>query len=196
MQAEFAESEAFIAADSALCSNPSSNLQTQIRADFTNCALPANSLSSANCIPGIQNEPNNCGYGNSTIGLCSYCASGGINSTDTCCYQSNIQHRCAGVVLPSITPTMTFPTTTPTSSSAPATAGGSNGLSGGAIAGIVIGSVIGVALLVALIFMCVLVLRRRRGRSQDGSIFNQPSPARRGPVMSQHAPAPASTPQG
>ncbi len=186
-------------ADAALCSNPSSNAQTQIRADFTNCALPANSLSSTNCIPGSQNEPGNCGYGNSTIGLCSYCASGGINSTDTCCYQSDIQHRCAGVVLPSITPTMTLPTITPTASATPAPSGGNSGLSGGAIAGIVIGSVLGVALLAALVFMCILLMRRRRGRSQDGSIFNQPSPARRtAPVMAQKTagPPPSSSPQG
>lgn len=168
-------------ADSNLCANPSSNSGTMIRADFTNCALPANSLSSSSCIPGIANEPENCGYGNSTIGLCSYCASGGINSTDTCCYHSDVQTRCAGVVLPTITPTMTFtpPTSVPTS--LPST---SSRLSGGQIAGIVVGSVVGAALLLALIVMCFLLWRRRRG-SQNGSIFNQPSPARRGPPMSQ-----------
>ena len=180
-------------ADPALCSNPSSNAATQIRADFTNCALPANSLSSANCIPGVQNEPENCGYGNSTIGLCSYCASGGINSTDTCCYQSNIQNRCRNVVLPTITPTMIFPTATNTPTSAPVTAAGS-GLSGGAIAGIVIGSIAGVVLLIALIVACILHSRRRKARSQDGSIFNQPSPARRGPAMAQSAPSTAQQP--
>ena len=131
-------------ADPALCSGPGSNAQTQIRADFTNCALPANALSSANCVQGILNEPENCGYGNSIIGLCSYCASGGINSTDTCCYQSNIQSRCRNVVLPTITPTMIFPTGTGTPTSTPAPAG-NGGLSGGAIAGIAIGSVVGVA---------------------------------------------------
>lgn len=191
VQAQFAESEAYVVADGALCSNPSSGAPQQIRADFTNCALPANSLSSSNCIQGVANEPENCGYGNSTLGLCSYCASGGINSTDTCCYSSNAQGRCAGVVLPSITQTMTFSTSTPTStatsSSTPAAAGSGGGLSGGAIAGIVIGSVIGAALLAALLFMCILLIRRRRG-SQNGSVFNQPSPARRGPPMSQAGP--------
>ncbi|KAH8894103.1 hypothetical protein GQ53DRAFT_89171 [Thozetella sp. PMI_491] len=183
--AQFAESELYIASDSALCSNPSSGAQTQIRADFTNCALPANSLSTSSCIQGIANEPNNCGYGDSTIGLCSYCASGGINSTDTCCYNSNVTKRCANVTLPSITPTMSFstgvPTATSSTSSTPAPAASSgNSLSGGAIAGIVIGSVIGAALLAAVLFMCFLLRRRRRG-SQNGSIFNQPSPARQGP---------------
>ena len=192
LQAQFAESEAYVVADSQLCSSPDSNAQTQIRADFTNCALPANSLSSANCIPGIQNEPDNCGYGNSTIGLCSYCASGGINSTDTCCYQSNIQSRCAGVVLPSITPTMTLPTASPTGSAA-ASRGGNGGLSGGAIAGIVIGSVLGLALLAALLFLCLRIMRRRSDLSQNGSTLNQPSPARKGPMMSQTAQA--SSPQ-
>lgn len=202
-QAQFAESEAYVVADDAICLNPrSDSLQQIIRADFTNCALPANSLSSNNCITGITNEPENCGYGNSTLGLCSYCASGGINSTDTCCYNSDAENRCVGVVLPTITPNMTFvtptasPTSSPTSSTA-ATSGGHRGLSGGAIAGIVVGSVVGVALLVALVFACIFLRRRRHG-SQNGSIFNQPSPARRGASMGQAGPAPAAAvaPQG
>ncbi|TEA20802.1 hypothetical protein C8034_v005855 [Colletotrichum sidae] len=181
--AEYAQSEALLTSDSSLCSNPSNNLVNQIRADFTNCALPADSLSSSNCIQGIANERNNCGYGNSTVGLCSYCASGGLNSTDTCCYNSNVDERCAGVVLPSIFPTMTFTaptaTATPTSTSAPAAGGRS--LSGGAIAGIVIGSIAGALLLVGLIYFCILLARRRRPGSQSGSVFNQPSPSRQGP---------------
>lgn len=180
-----------MAADSALCSNPSSNAQQQIRADFTNCALPANALSSSNCITGIANEPENCGYGNSTIGLCSYCSSGGINSTDTCCYNSNVTTRCAGVVLPTFTPTLSLPTTTATVTATPTNTAGAvsdpRRLSGGAIAGIVIGSVLGLALIAALLFFC-LVKRRRRVGSQDGSIFNQPSPGRQGPSMGQVAP--------
>ncbi|TLS30435.1 hypothetical protein PpBr36_02928 [Pyricularia pennisetigena] len=177
--AQFAQSEALIASDGRLCANAGSNAQRQIRADFTNCALPANSLSSQTCIQGITNEPENCGYGTSTIGLCSYCASGGINSTDTCCYTSNAQNRCAGVVLPTVIPSMSLPTVVPTSTGTPAPSPERNGLSGGAIAGIVIGSIIGFALIAALIFVCILLRRRRRG-SQSGSIFNQPSPARRG----------------
>ncbi|KAL1861593.1 hypothetical protein VTK73DRAFT_7007 [Phialemonium thermophilum] len=196
--AQFAESEAYLVADSAICSNPSGNAAQQIRADFTNCALPANSLSSNNCIQGIANEPDNCGYGNSTIGLCSYCASGGINSTDTCCYNSNVEGRCAGVVLPTITPNVTFVTPT-ASSTTHATSGAATGhksdhLSGGAIAGIVIGSVVGAALLAALIF-AILFLRRRRHGSQNGSIFNQPSPGRQGPPMTQGSQS-AAAPQG
>jgi hypothetical protein len=188
-QAQFAESEAYVVADSDLCSNPSSNYITQIRADFTNCALPADSLSSSQCVTAITNEPDNCGYGTSTIGLCSYCASGGINSTDTCCYSANAQSICANVTLPTITATMSFSTPASSATSSPtntpvAVASGST-LSGGAIAGIVIGSVLGLALLAFLIFMCLRLARRRRGTSQQGSIFNQPSPSRTGPSTTQ-----------
>lgn len=178
-------------ADSALCQNPFNDTLKTIRADFTNCALPADSLSSDICIPGSANEPENCGYGNSTIGLCSYCASGGINSTDTCCYNSDASTRCAGVVLPSITATLSLPTSTATVTSSPTStpvaATKSHRLSGGDIAGIVIGSVAGVALIAALLFFCLLLRRRKQG-SQHGSIFNQPSPSRHGPPMGQVAP--------
>ncbi|KAL2873559.1 hypothetical protein SGCOL_011271 [Colletotrichum sp. CLE4] len=188
--AEFAQSEALLTSDSSLCGNPGSNLMNQIRADFTNCALPAGSLSSSNCIQGVANEKENCGYGNSTVGLCSYCASGGINSTDTCCYNSNIDQRCAGVTLPSIFPTMTFAPPTATATPTPSnTAAASKGLSGGAIAGIVIGSVVGALLIAGLIFACILLARRRRGGSQKGSVFNQPSPSRQGPSTVKIAPA-------
>ncbi|KAK1750971.1 hypothetical protein QBC47DRAFT_89999 [Echria macrotheca] len=185
--AQFAESEFYVINDNQLCSSPSNNALTQIRADFTTCALPADSLSSAQCIPGVANEPENCGYGNSTIGLCSYCASGGINSTDTCCYSSKAETRCAGVVLPSITPTMTFTTTLPTATSSSTgvpVADGGSGVSGGKIAGAVIGGVAGLALIAALIW---LLLRHRRNRtgSQSGSIFNQPSPSRKGVLPPQ-----------
>lgn len=189
--AEFAESEEYIVADSELCTNPSSNALQQIRADFTNCALPADSLSSSECIEGITNEPENCGYANNTVGLCSYCESGGINSTDTCCYSSDAQSQCSGVVLPTITPTMTFGTPTATASSTTSAAHHHHGLSGGDIAGVVVGSVAGAALLAALAVFGCLFLKRRKQGSQAGSIFNQPSPARRGPSISQ-----AGAPQG
>jgi hypothetical protein len=177
-------------ADSQLCTNPSSDAQNLIRADFVNCALPANSLSGT-CIDGAQNEPRNCGFQDSTIGLCQYCAEGGQNSTDTCCYNSRAEDVCADVVLPTITGFMTFstamPTATPTSSTLPsssttaaaAPASGGGGLSRGAIAGIVIGSVAALALLIGLIALIIICLRRRRG-SQAGSVFNQPSPAHKG----------------
>ncbi|TVY71465.1 hypothetical protein LSUE1_G007366 [Lachnellula suecica] len=208
--ADYAESEAIIVANTALCSNPSSSADTQIRADFTNCALPANSLSGT-CINGAVNEDQNCGFGNSTIGLCQYCGSGGQNSTDTCCYNSNAEQRCAGVVLPTITAIMTFSTSSATSSptssssssastSASSTSAASNssnkGLSGGAIAGIVIGAIVGAVLIGVLILLLVLCLRRRRG-SQNGSVFNQPSPARKGQTgMAYNPVGTTTTPEG
>jgi hypothetical protein len=180
-QAEFAQAEAYLLADKDLCPGSGSNAQAQIRADFTNCALPDKSLSSRECIPGAVNEPENCGYGNSTIGLCSYCAAGGINSTDTCCYHADAEKRCAGVVLPTISP-IALPTVTAYPD--PNQNDKSDGLSGGQIAGIVLGSVFGSALIAILIF-ALLVLRRRRSTSRKGSsIFNQPSPARQGPPPS------------
>ncbi|PNY29682.1 Uncharacterized protein TCAP_00410 [Tolypocladium capitatum] len=191
--AEFAQSEAFVTADKDLCSNPGPDLTKLIRADFTTCALPEGALQ-GRCISGLDNEPRNCGFGNSTLGLCSYCKAGGANSTDTCCYNANAEKRCDGVPLPNITRTMTF--STPTATGAPtgaAPAGGDNDggrrLSGGAIAGIVVGVVAGIAILALVLFFCVRTMRRREG-SQTDSIFNQPSPARRGPSMSQTKQAP------
>lgn len=55
--AHYAESEAYLASDTNLCPSSFSGRQDQIRADFINCALPADSLSSNNCIQGITNEP-------------------------------------------------------------------------------------------------------------------------------------------
>jgi len=202
VQAQQAESEALIVADNSLCQSPSSNADSQIRADFTNCALPANSLSGG-CIEGIANEPDNCGFGNGTIGLCQYCGSGGQNSTDTCCYNSGADHLCAGVVLPTIAAHMTFATSSSTASatSSPKSSGAAgksshSGLSGGAIAGIVIGSVLGAALLAGLILLLILCCRRRRG-SQNGSVFNQPTPPRKGPIMAYNPAGPTTTtPEG
>ncbi|QSZ34243.1 hypothetical protein DSL72_005833 [Monilinia vaccinii-corymbosi] len=183
--AQFAESESIVIADRQLCSDPGNNAVSQIRADFTNCALPSDSLTGS-CIEGSTNEPMNCGFGNSTFGLCQYCSAGGQNSTDTCCYNSGAEKRCAGVILPTITGFITFSTSTATSSGTPTPTGtpsgaaastSNKGLSRGAIAGIVIGSLFGLAALILLIFLIVLCLRRRRG-SQHGSILNQPTPAR------------------
>ncbi|TVY90819.1 hypothetical protein LAWI1_G003000 [Lachnellula willkommii] len=203
--ADQAESEAMIIANSALCSNPNSNSDSQIRADFTNCALPANSLSGT-CIDGAVNEAQNCGFGNSTVGLCQYCGAGGQNSTDTCCYNSNAEKRCAGVVLPTITGLVTLatssPTASPTSSSSASASGtaaataSKKGLSGGAKAGIVVGAIVGAALIVALIILLVLCLRHKRG-SQNGSVFNQPSPARKGQSgMAYNPVGTTTTPEG
>ncbi|KAI9167037.1 hypothetical protein HJFPF1_03156 [Paramyrothecium foliicola] len=200
--ADFAQSEAYLTADDSLCSNPRGDLNNLIRADFINCQLPEGSLDLSTCIPGITNEPANCGFASSTIGFCSYCAEGGINSTDTCCYNANAEQRCQGVELPVITNTISLSTVT--ASSSPTSTGtsdsgatdaeddGGSSLSGGAIAGIVIGALAGLAILAALLFFCCRRMKRRPG-SQQGSIFNQPSPARQGASMSQ---AKEATPQG
>ncbi|TKA33589.1 hypothetical protein B0A50_00425 [Salinomyces thailandicus] len=66
--ASYAESEQEITS-SDVCGTASDDALTQIRADFTNCALPADSLTGS-CIEGVDNEPNDCGYGNNTGSLC------------------------------------------------------------------------------------------------------------------------------
>ncbi|KAG9258961.1 uncharacterized protein F5Z01DRAFT_11010 [Emericellopsis atlantica] len=195
--AEFAQSASFLTSDRDLCPKPTDDLAQLIRADFVTCHLPDDSLGE-NCINPANNGPDedNCGFGNSTIGLCWHCSEGGANSTETCCYNSNAEERCKGVELPVITSTLVLETPTQSSepentssSSGESGSGNSNssgnddddsgGLSGGAIAGIVVGTLAGIALIAAALFFCVRRSKRREG-SQHGSIFNQPSPSRGG----------------
>lgn len=135
------------------------------------------------------------------IGLCQFCSLGGQNSTDTCCYNSKAESRCAGVVLPTITASISLATSTVTSTatasatSAAASSSSRSGLSGGAIAGIVIGSIAALALLVGLILLLIICIRRRRG-SQHGSIFNQPSPPRKGQTGMAYNPGSGTAPAG
>ena len=181
-QAQSAINEEEIVSDKALCGSPGPNFINQIRADFTNCALPSDSLA-GNCITGEQNEPDNCGFEKNTRGLCSYCASSSPNATDSCCQASNVTSVCVGVALPTFTslpPLFPSSTGTPSPSSTKPTSPSNKGLSGGAIAGIVIGSIVGTAVILALLFLLFLFVRRRRHGSQHGSIFNQPSPRRSG----------------
>lgn len=190
--AQLALSEESIVASDQLCAGRSKDYPNQLRADFTNCALPASSLSGS-CIPGEENEPNDCGFGSNLVGLCNFCRASTENGTDSCCLTSNATGRCQDVSLPvfSSIPNL-FSTTSssgssPTSSTAVATgtgaasnSGGGGGLSGGQIAGIVVGSVLGfLLLLAALVFCCIFYRRRSRG-SKNGSLLNQPSPQRRG----------------
>ncbi|KAJ9622206.1 hypothetical protein H2204_011638 [Knufia peltigerae] len=183
--AEFALSEEEIVSSS-LCMGRNNDYADELRADFTNCALPANSISGS-CISGETNEPNNCGFGDNLMSLCNFCRSSTENGTDSCCFTSNAQGLCQDVTLPvfstisGLLSSTASPTSSPTSSaSAGAAASKSHGLSGGAIAGIVVGSVIGFLLLCALIALVVICMRRQRNQSTAGSLLNQPSPHRKG----------------
>jgi hypothetical protein len=180
-----------------LCGSQAANALNEIRADFTNCALPADSLTN-NCIHGYQNENSNCGYANNLPGLCSYCAASSPNSTDSCCLYSKADTRCQNVKLPFTTSMGNlFPTAT-ANSTASAGSGHGTGLSGGAIAGIVIGSILGAILLLALIIGACIFLRRRKAK-QENNIFNQPSPTRGVTAMTYTSPSrtrEADLPQG
>lgn len=185
-----------------LCGRPNPNFIDQIRADFTNCALPSDSLS-ISCVTGQENEQTECGFSTNLQGLCGYCAASSPNATDSCCVASNVTNRCDGVTLPS-TPSMPplfFPSATSggpssaTNTSAAATGGQSSngGLSGGQIAGIVVGAVVGLLLILALILLfCTGMLGRWRNRHQRQSVFNQPSPPHRGGQSMAFAPQPGS----
>lgn len=119
-------------------------------------------------------------------GLCLYCASGSPNSTDTCCYNSNAQKRCADVDLPTATALPPIFTTTlhPSASGSSGSGNSGNsgssgssdsgsGLSGGAIAGITIGALAGVALVAFLVLFCRR--RRRRTNRASAATFTQPT---------------------
>lgn len=181
--ADYALSEQEITASN-VCGTSGPNAMSQIRADFTNCALPAMSIT-GNCIKAVDNQPDNCGFSSNLGGLCSYCAASSPNATDSCCVFSDTTTRCDGVVLPivatgSLQPIVTMTLTAsgsaiPSSARAGSSPSESNkGLSGGAIAGIVIGSIVGALLLLALIIGACLLFRRRANRSPATSIFNQP----------------------
>ena len=205
-QAEQAISEEKITTNQQLCSNPNANYIDQIRADFTNCALPADSLSGA-CVTGEQNEPQNCGFSTNLQGLCDYCRGSSVNATDSCCVGSNAMGRCQDVTLPvfaTLPPLFTSTTSgspNPTASGArdPGAAAGSShhGLSGGQIAGIVVGSVLGFLLLLALLIAACLLLRRRK-KAEKNSAANaifQSTPRDRGSQQMTYAP-PSSSQQG
>lgn len=185
LQALSATSEEEIAVNPKLCGKPKSDFMSQIRADFTVCSLPADSLTGT-CISGSDNEPDECGFGTNLLGLCTYCASSSPNATDSCCVNSNAAGRCENVKLPT-TPT-TLPPLFPTSSSnssATGAAASHGGLSGGQIAGIVIGSVAGSGALLALGVLLLICLRRRRDQHAR-NILNQPTPQRKGSPPMQY----------
>lgn len=196
-QAEFALSEQAIVASPNLCGT-NTNTLPQLRADFTNCALPADSLTGS-CIEGYQNEGANCGFESNLEGLCTFCRGSSINATDSCCVTSNVESRCQNVTLPTFTslqPLFTTGSPSPTGTGGNGNGGNGNGgnsagntmgaagLSGGQIAGIVVGSVIGAILLLALLICCCIYMRRRKDKSQLSSL-NQPTPPRSGGQMTQ-----------
>ncbi|KAK3116207.1 hypothetical protein LTR53_003644 [Teratosphaeriaceae sp. CCFEE 6253] len=187
--ASYAQSEEEITSSN-VCGSSSTDALTQIRADFTNCALPTDSLTGT-CISGEQNEPNDCGYSSNLGGLCSYCSASSPNATDSCCVFSNTTGRCAGVILPviassSLQPVTMTMTSTVSGTSSPSSTGTSGavagatrrGLTGGQIAGIVVGTVLGALLLLGLLVLGCLLLRRRRASSPPTSVFNQPATTR------------------
>lgn len=186
-QALVAQSEQEIVVNSDLCPGESSDYMSQIRSDFTVCALPADSLAGS-CISGAENEPDECGFGPNVMGLCGFCASNSPNSTDSCCTNANAASRCKDVTVP--TTTASLPPIIPSSTSNSTAGGGGSsdhdyGLSGGQIAGAVVGSVAGFAILVALAVFILLLRRRRRAESDSG--LNQPNPQRKGFASMQSA---------
>ena len=176
-KANFALSEQTLVSTPSICgTNPAPYAISQLRADFTNCALPANAITGT-CIPAYLNEPNNCGFQNNLEGLCAYCGGSTVNSTDSCCLESRVETRCQGVRLPAFTNlgqlftttvsgAGTTVTATPTGASGSNLANGRKMLSAGQIAGIVVGSVLGGLLLLALLVCGGLLIRRRR-KEQD-----------------------------
>ncbi|KAI5304417.1 hypothetical protein KEM56_006521, partial [Ascosphaera pollenicola] len=196
--AQNAQSEELIAQTSSLCGTPKKDYISQIRADFTVCSLPVNSLS-GDCVKGDMNEPDNCGFMGNLPGLCGFCAKSSPNATDSCCAASKVNTRCKGLNLPE--PTITGPPLFPTATSTttPTPAAGKHNLSGGAIAGAVIGAVAGAVLLIVLpcLWLC---LRRRRNQAHSASIFNQPTPSisrerKPGGIAVSEASAAGSTPR-
>lgn len=172
-------SEEEILVNSDLCPSTKGDYMKQIRADFTVCSLPADSLTGT-CISGAQNEPDDCGYSSNLVGLCRYCAPGSSTSDDGCCSHAHAPSRCENVSVPSTTASLPPLVTSSGASS------GHKHLSGGQIAGAVVGSVAGFALLVLLAALLFLYWRRRRSTSQDYTL-NTPNPQRKGVVPMQYS---------
>ncbi|KAK5107379.1 hypothetical protein LTR62_001322 [Meristemomyces frigidus] len=191
--ASYAQSEEEIASSNT-CGTTSDYALTQIRADFTNCALPNDALTGS-CIEGAENQPDDCGYSSNLGSLCSYCAASSPNATDSCCVFSNTTTRCSGVTLPIVASSRLAPVTvtaTSSGSGSSSTSGSGNGgglngtnrgLTGGQIAGIVVGSVLGALLLLGLIIGGCLLMKKRKDASPPTSIFNQPATTRSQPPM-------------
>lgn len=194
--ADFAQNEQEIVASNICGTSRGSDVLTQIRADFTNCALPANSLTQS-CIDATDNQPNDCGFTDNLVGLCQFCSTSTQNGTDSCCVFSNTTERCQDVTLPVVAAaSLATPVTLTVSEIATTTATPSgfqtsgqdtnNGLTKGQVAGVAIGSILGALLLLGLIIAGCLLLKRRRDRSPATSVFNQPAPGRAQPEMAAY----------
>ncbi|KKZ60116.1 hypothetical protein EMCG_05141 [[Emmonsia] crescens] len=184
--AQYATSEQLIAVNPELCGSPRDGYMNEIRADFTVCSNPKDALTDT-CIAGDENEPNECGFAQNLLGLCSFCQGSTANSTDSCCHAADVTNRCDGLILPSVGPLPPlFPT--PTSRPQPSDpAAMGNGLSGGQIAGVVVGSVAGLGMLAAFGALLFICLRRRRAQTQS-PVLNQPSPPRSTKTPMQYVP--------
>lgn len=195
--AEFAQDEQQIVASSICDTGSDSNdVLRQIRADFTNCALPANSLTGS-CIQATDNQPDDCGFTDNLVGLCQFCSTSTQNGTDSCCVFSNTTERCQDVTLPVVaasnlaTPVTLTVSETATTTATPAgfqnaASNNDTGLTKGQVAGVAVGSILGALLLLGLIIGGCLLLKRRRDSSPATSVFNQPSPSRQQPEMSSY----------
>lgn len=159
------------------CGGTSTNLTDLrvglVRADFTVCSLPANSLrlifplleqrltSSSSCIDGLVNEPENCGYGTNLPQLCTYCGRSSPNATSFCCLSSNLT-SCSSINIPPTRPLPPIFTTTSVATITTTSISSSKHLSPGAVVGIAISAaVVGLVAAGAILF---LYLRRRKSK--------------------------------
>ncbi|KAK4494126.1 hypothetical protein PRZ48_014424 [Zasmidium cellare] len=163
--AEFAQNEQEIVASNICGTSRNSDVLTQIRADFTNCALPANSLTQS-CIQATENQPDDCGFTDNLVGL--FVAAASLATPVT------------------LTVSQTATTTATPTGLQTSGADTNNGLSKGAIAGIAVGSILGALLLLGLVIIGCLLVKRRRDRSPATSVFNQPAPGRAQPEMAAY----------
>lgn len=162
---QFSASEVAIVNNTELCpAGDSTKRETTIATDLSNCLTTGGQQASAsNCILGSDNE-GNCGYGNSTTELCSFC---GASSPETCCNDVDLVTMC-GFAL-SASATATGATTTGTGSAVGASSGSKkSGISSGAIAGIVVGVVGGLAVLGAIAFFMWRRNKRSTNSAADG----------------------------
>ncbi|KAI5806698.1 hypothetical protein DFH27DRAFT_354517 [Peziza echinospora] len=190
----WASSEWQIVSDKDTCGETKVRYDDIIRSDFTICTLPDNTFKRGLCMNADLNEGDNCGFSENLPALCLHCQGGTVNSTETCCYEADVEKRCQGVKLPIIRDVPAG--LLPTPSAVPESKKNKKAVSGGAIAGIVIGAMIALAVIVFLIFW----LRRRRQMNAQATYLNRPTPKRTTPERpvqynNSNNPIPPVTPQ-